>query len=111
RERRLGQGQAHRHGDAVELVTEPGLVPAGHQTGAGRTAIWTGDIALREADTLFRDRIDVGRWDVLPTLEAVLTPADVVAEDDQDVRLPPFRCVRECRAEEQKRRSKRKQRA
>jgi len=34
------------------------------------------------------DRVDVRRRDILPTLEAVLTPADIVAQDDQDVWLP-----------------------
>ena len=80
-------GRPRVTGDAVELVAEPRLVAAGHQPGAGRAAIRARDVALREADAVPGDRVDVRRRDVLAALEAILGPADVVGEDDEDVGL------------------------
>src|SRR5262245_26343219 len=60
---------------AVELMPVARLISARHQAGPRRTAVRPGDIALREADAVPGDRVDVRRRDVLAALEAVLPVA------------------------------------
>src|SRR5262245_8945055 len=63
------------------------LISAGEQAGPRRAAIWSGNIALREVDAVLGDRVDVRRRDVLAPLKAELAVADVIAQDEQDVRF------------------------
>src|SRR5437763_640415 len=87
RHRRLRKGQTALLGDAVELVPETRLIPAGHQPGPRGTAIRPRNVSLCKTDPVFRDRIDVWRRYVLRSLKSVLSPTDVVAENHQEVRL------------------------
>src|SRR5438477_587954 len=66
------------------MDTSPG--PRGRTHGAG-------DVAIRTNDARFHQGVEVWGWDVLAALEAGVRVAEVVGEDDHDVRLvaPPGR--------------------
>ena len=91
---------------AVELVAEAGLVAAGHEAGARRTAIRTGDVTLREADAVpaIESMWGVGMsW--LPW-KPNLAPTEVVAENHEDIRLRVSRKNGQCRQEQGKKQSR-----
>src|ERR1051325_3393806 len=62
------------------------LVAPGHETRARRAAIRPADVAAGEADAVVRDGINVRRGHLVrDALAAQLAPAEIVAEDDEDV--------------------------
>ena len=62
------------------------LVAAGDHAGARRHALRRGDVTAGEAHALARERIEVWRADVaIHTLRAEVSPAVVVAVDENDV--------------------------
>src|SRR5207237_4647567 len=90
--RRLGERQAEAApagpATAVELVAEAGRVAAGQEAGPAGGAVGGGDVAVGESHAVLGDGVDVRRRDVLhDPLEPELAPADVVGQEDDDVRL------------------------
>ena len=62
------------------------LVAAGHQAGARGAAIRPADVAAGEAHAVPGQRIDVRRGNLRVALAAQLAVAEVVGDDDEDVR-------------------------
>src|SRR5262245_1752646 len=89
RQRRLGERQADvcTLGAGVELMAEARLVPAGQEPGSCRRAIRSRDIAVRASGPRVRQRIDVRGRDVLASVHTEVGVAQVVRDDDDDVRL------------------------
>ena len=71
-------------------MAEALLVAAGQQAGARRAAVRARDVALRAADAVLGDRVDVRRRDVLAAVDADVGVAEVVGQDDDDVGFRGF---------------------
>jgi hypothetical protein len=75
-------------GAGIELVPEALLVAARHEARARRRAIRPAHVAAREAHAVLRDGINVRCGNLLrEALAAEFAPAEIVGEDDEDVRL------------------------
>jgi hypothetical protein len=88
-QQRLGDGQSDLgvfgQIGGVGLVAEALLVAAGEKPGAGGAAVGVGHVAVREADAVFGERVDVRRRDVGAAVEADVRVAEVVGDDHDDV--------------------------
>ena len=89
----VGQGRliqahagAHVPAGRIELPTVTLLVAAGHQPGPRRTAHRMADVARREANAARRQRVDVRGRDHLAAVDADVGVAEVVGQDQHDVR-------------------------
>jgi hypothetical protein len=71
----------------VEFVAEALLVAAGQQAGAGRRTVRARDVAVGEPRPGLGQRVEVRRRHVLAAVEAHVGVAEVVGQDDDDVRL------------------------
>ena len=71
----------------IVLEAEALLVAAGHEPGPRRGAQRAGYIALREADAVAADRVHVRRGNIFAALNAEIVIAEIVDQDQNDVRL------------------------
>src|SRR5207245_2708757 len=90
-DRRLGDRQAlagAAEGDdgRVELVAEPLLVSAGEEPGPRRRADRAGDVTALAANAGIREGVEVRRGHLRAAVEADVAIAEVVGEEDDDVR-------------------------
>ena len=69
----------------IGFETEALLVAPGEQAGARGRAIRTGDVTVRASHARGRQRIEVGRRDILAAVEPDVGVAQVIADDEQDV--------------------------
>jgi hypothetical protein len=82
----------------IEFVPKPLRISAGHQAGPCGAAVWTTHIRVGESDSAGREGVDVGRWNVLASMDADIGISHVIANDDDNVwrpRLPERGRVRD----------------
>ena len=90
RENRLGEREAdvlvgHEDRARIELVAEALLIAAGHQRGPRGTAIGAAHVAVGEAHAVLRERVEMGRGNVLTAVGAGVGVSVIVGHDDQDI--------------------------
>ena len=73
--------------DRVHLVAEARLIAARHESSARRRAERRRDVAVREADSVARDGVDMRRRDLRIPLAAEFAVAEVVGDQQDDIRL------------------------
>ena len=70
----------------VELGAEPGLVPAGEQPGAGRTAVGCGDVPVGAAHAGLGKGVDVRRRNVATAVHSDVPVSEIIREDHENIR-------------------------
>ena len=72
--------------DGIKLKTETCLVATGEERGAGRSTKWRGDVAVGKARAAGGEGVDVGRGDTFAPVATEFAVAEVVGDDEDDVR-------------------------
>src|SRR5262245_37000521 len=98
--RPFGQGQADIRQlvappDRIEFVSEARLVAAGHQTRARRAAQRRADVAVRKPHAAPGNGVDMGSRDLRIPLAAKFSVAEIVRDDQYDIRLAGRRSLSE----------------
>jgi hypothetical protein len=65
-------------------------MPAGHQGGSCRRTDTTGGVGVGEADTLLSQAVEIGRLPQRRSVATQVRPAQVVGNDQHDVRRAIF---------------------
>jgi hypothetical protein len=71
----------------IELVTKSLLITSGEEPSPRGTAHNAGDISIGEANAVLCDTVDVRCRDILAPLKAEIAVAEIVSDDDDNVRL------------------------
>src|SRR5581483_5262993 len=75
----------------IQFVAKALLIAAGHQPGSRRTTHGARYVAIRAAHAVPRQRVDPWRRHVLASLATEIRIAEIVREDDNDIRPPRLR--------------------